>query len=189
MSTLLRCAGLFCRCIALAIAVVCFQSVAANAGETDKAARVWSDMKWPLAFDPWPPGRAFHCSKADCGAGIELYVRPKLGFCNCTVGITGDSEIDQVGDLAAIGPDFVPTSASHSVVVGDMKGLARNYRIKLSAGDVEALAIVTSKKCDVVVVTIASTSTIPVEVEKAALALLNSDRVLPWIADSVGTPP
>src|SRR6188472_2833621 len=99
MSTLLRCMGLLGRCIAMAVATICFQSAVANAGETDKATGVWRDMKWPLAFDPWPPGRAFQCGKANCGADIELYVRPKLGFCNCTVGITDDNEIDQVGDL------------------------------------------------------------------------------------------
>ena len=190
MSTSWRCAGLFSQCIALAVALVAAGVPAADAGDADRgAANIWRDMKWPLSFDPWPPGRAFQCSKADCGADVELYVRPKLGFCNCTVGITDDSEIDQVGDLAAIGPNFAPTNASHSIVVGDMKGLARHYRIISPAGDIQALAIVTSKKCDVVVVTIASATALPVEVEQAALALLNSERVLPWITASVGIPP
>ena len=189
MSNLWRCTGLFSQCIALAGATICLNSPPAIAGDDNASPGIWQDMKWPLAFDPWPPGRAFQCGKADCGADIELYVRPKLGFCNCATGITEDSEIDQVGDLAAIGPDFVPLGNGRAIQVGDMKGLARNYRIKLSSGDVHALAIVTSKKCDVVVITIASTAMIPAQAEQTALALLNSVRVLPWLAASVGIPP
>src|SRR5215218_1941895 len=67
---------------------------------------VWRDIAWPLAFDPWPAGRAFRCDKGTCGADVELYVRPKLGFCNCATGITDDTEIDLVSDLAAIAPTF-----------------------------------------------------------------------------------
>jgi len=83
----------------------------------------------------------------------------------------------------------VPLGAGRAILVGDMKGLARNYRVRMSSGDVHALAIVTSKKCDVVVITIASTATIPAGTEQAALALLNSARVLPWLTASVGIPP
>ena len=190
MSNLSRCTGLFIRCVALAAVAVCLGCTPAVAGENANASPdIWQDMKWPLAFDPWPPGRAFRCGKSDCGADIELYVRPKLGFCNCATGITEDSEIDQVGDLAAIGSDFVPFGKGRTTQVGDMKGLARNYRIKLSSGDVHALAIVTSKKCDVVVITIASTATLPAQAEQTALTLLNSTRVLPWLVASVGIPP
>jgi hypothetical protein len=187
MNCISRYPGLFAQYVVLALAAFC---VAAQAGENNESAtHIWQDMKWPLAIDPWPAGRAFQCGKADCGADIELYVRPKLGFCNCATGITEDSEIDQVGDLAAIGPDFVPLGAGRAILVGDMKGLARNYRVRMSSGDVHALAIVTSKKCDVVVITIASTATIPAGTEQAALALLNSARVLPWLTASVGIPP
>src|SRR5499433_4276908 len=59
----------------------------------------WSEVKWPFALDQWGTGRAFRCRAADCGADIELYLRAKLGFCNCSTGVSDDAELDRVGDL------------------------------------------------------------------------------------------
>ena len=34
---------------------------------------------------------------------MTLYLRAKVGFCNCTTGIAEDEEIDRVGDLSLVG--------------------------------------------------------------------------------------
>jgi len=44
---------------------------------------IWAEAKWPFALDQWGFGRAFVCAPADCGTRIEIYVRSKIGFCNC----------------------------------------------------------------------------------------------------------
>ena len=43
---------------------------------------------------------------ADCGAEIKLYLRAKLGFCNCTTGVSDDAELDRVGDLELLSDKF-----------------------------------------------------------------------------------
>src|SRR5438105_12173048 len=60
---------------------------------------VWSEVKWPFPLDQWGTGRAFRCQAANCGAEINLYLRAKLGFCNCATGVSDDDELDRVGDL------------------------------------------------------------------------------------------
>src|SRR5271170_2723212 len=58
----------------------------------------WREIAWPFPRDGWPAGRAFHCDTASCGAEVELYVRPKIGFCNCNSGVADDDEVDRVAD-------------------------------------------------------------------------------------------
>ena len=75
---------------------------ASTAGEPARAT-AWSEVKWPFALDQWGTGRAFRCRAPDCGADIELYLRAKLGFCNCTTGVADDEDLDRMGDLVLVG--------------------------------------------------------------------------------------
>ena len=70
-------------------------------------APVWSEVKWPFPLDQWGNGRAFVCAAADCGAEISLYIRPKIGFCNCATGVSDDAELDRVGDLELFSDKFM----------------------------------------------------------------------------------
>jgi hypothetical protein len=47
----------------------------------------WQEIAWPFPRDGWPAGRAFRCGAQACGEDVELYVRPKIGFCNCDSGV------------------------------------------------------------------------------------------------------
>jgi hypothetical protein len=76
----------------------------ASAAEPGRA--VWSEVKWPFPLDQWGLGRAFRCPAADCGTDIALYVRAKLGFCNCATGVSDDAELDRVGDLELLSDKF-----------------------------------------------------------------------------------
>ena len=67
---------------------------------------VWTEIKWPFPLDQWGTGRAFRCRAADCGAEIDLYLRAKLGFCNCATGVSDDAELDRVGDLELFSDKF-----------------------------------------------------------------------------------
>ena len=55
---------------------------------------VWTEVQWPFPVDPWGKGKAFRCKAGDCGSEVNLYVRAKLGFCNCTTGIADDTDLD-----------------------------------------------------------------------------------------------
>src|SRR5947209_8388276 len=65
---------------------------------------VFSDATWPYPIDQWGTGRAFVCEPADCGSRIDLYVRPKIGFCNCSTGVSDDTELERVGDTELVSP-------------------------------------------------------------------------------------
>src|SRR5712671_6130005 len=63
------------------------------------SAPAWTEIKWPFPLDQWGTGRAFQCRAGDCGAEVNIYLRAKLGFCNCATGVSDDAELDRVGDL------------------------------------------------------------------------------------------
>src|ERR671910_21942 len=105
--------------------------LAGNAATTGAAERsdaassapaTWTEVKWPFPVDQWGSGRAFHCAAADCGAEIKLYLRAKLGFCNCTTGVADDAELDRVGDLELFSDRFEGLHEGRPITVGWMKG-------------------------------------------------------------------
>src|SRR5512140_2678658 len=74
---------------------------------TRTASAAWRETDWPFPLDQWGTGRAFRCAAADCGAEIVLYLRPKVGFCNCASGVSDDDDLDRVGDLELFSDQFV----------------------------------------------------------------------------------
>lgn len=50
----------------------------------------WTEVQWPFPTDEWGKGKAFRCNATDCGAEVNLYIRAKIGFCNCTTGVQSD---------------------------------------------------------------------------------------------------
>ena len=118
---------------------------------------VWTEVKWPFPLDQWGTGKAFHCRAADCGTEINLYLRAKLGFCNCATGVSDDDELDRVGDLELYSDKFKGLSEGRFITVGWMKGRSRPYQVDMRYGAPRtALAIAFNDKCDVVVATVAA---------------------------------
>src|SRR5438067_8525495 len=75
-------------------------------------APVWADAKWPHPIDQWGTGRAFVCKSADCGAQVDLYLRPKIGFCNCATGVSDDAELERVADTELVSREIRPRGPS-----------------------------------------------------------------------------
>src|ERR1044072_4581430 len=63
----------------------------------------WTEVAWPFPVDQWGRGKAFRCKGADCGADVSLYLRAKIGFCNCVTGVSDDAELDRMSDFDLIG--------------------------------------------------------------------------------------
>jgi hypothetical protein len=157
---------------------------ASTAAEPARAA-VWSELKWPFPIDQWGTGRAFRCRAVDCGADIDLYLRAKLGFCNCTTGVADDAELDRVGDLELLSQKFDGLRDGQPIKVGWMNGRSRPYRVAMPyAPPRSALAIAFNDKCDVVVATVVAADV--AAAERAALAFLNGDLVLRWAERELG---
>src|SRR3981081_2308911 len=147
----------------------------------------WTEIKWPFPLDQWGTGRAFQCRAGDCGAEVNLYLRAKLGFCNCTTGVADDTELDRVGDLELLSDKFEGLSDGRPISVGWMNGRSRAYHVPIPyASPRTALAIAFNDKCDVVVATvIVDRSRIPAA-ERAALDFLNGSVVLRWAEKDLG---
>ena len=106
------------RLIAITIAALVFGALSGVAAyqkvrpQASAGERHWQEIAWPYPRDGWPAGRAFRCD--GCVGGIELYVRPKIGFCNCDSGVADDDEVDRVADLDLISERFAPLAPGMS---------------------------------------------------------------------------
>jgi len=172
--------------IALAAGVGGDVAVGAGAPERAKEPR-WTEVTWPFPMDQWGTGRAFRCGAEACGVTVNLYLRPKIGFCNCAKGVYDDAELDRVGDVELIGPQFSGVADGHEVTVGWMKGRSRAFVVSgpyRPAGSAAAIAF--NDKCDVVVATVTADADLG-RGEREALQFLNSELVLRWARAELGS--
>jgi hypothetical protein len=141
----------------------------------------WQEIAWPLPRDGWPAGRAFRCGVAWCGDDIELYVRPKAGFCNCDSGVSDDDEVDRVADLDLISERFVPLASGEVVRVAEMPGRSRAYALRMPDGARHsAVGIAVSRRCDLLVA-VAQGKGAAAAVQHAALEFLATRAMKQWM--------
>ena len=149
--------------LALGFAVAASMATSSpNGGAPGNASadHAWREVKWPFLLDQWGTGRAFRCGAANCGAEITVYIRPKIGFCNCATGVADDAELDRVGDIELIGERFAPLRAGRPIMVAHMNGRSRLYAVELPQRH-NALALAFNDKCDVVVATVVGERNLP----------------------------
>jgi hypothetical protein len=139
----------------------------------------WQDIAWPFPRDGWLPGRAYRCAAASCGAEMELYVRPKIGFCNCDSGVADDDEVDRVADLDLISPRFRPLQNGEVVRIADMSGRARHYDLA-DGTHRQAVGMAVSRKCDLMVAVVQGKAGAP-ELQHEALRYLASQQAESWM--------
>src|SRR6476620_8937160 len=126
-----------------------YQHVAPRHHERNGA---WQEIAWPFPRDGWPAGKAFRCGVAACGAEVEVYVRPKIGFCNCDRGVADDDEVDRVADLDLLSERFAPRDAGRVVRLADMPARSRAYDLQMRDGARRAaIGIAVSRRCDLLV--------------------------------------
>jgi hypothetical protein len=147
---------------------------------------VWSEIKWPFLVDQWGTGRAFACGPADCGVRIDVYVRPKIGFCNCSTGVADDAELERVADTDLVSPEVRPLGSGRPVKVGWMQGISRAYRVSETKGGERLLSIAFNDECDVVVATAKLDNGDPALIEPAVVAFLNSRPMVLWAKKELG---
>ena len=146
----------------------------------------WHEIAWPFPRDAWPAGRAFRCDAASCGGMAEIYVRPKIGFCNCDTGVADDDEVDRVADLDLISERFVPVEAGRVVRVADMSGRSRAYDLDMADGSRHAaIGIALSHRCDLLVAVVQGKGAAPV-LQRIGLEFLASDDTHRWMTASLG---
>ena len=179
------------RPLTIALAVC---AVAAAAGAVVLAAKsagprethpVFTEVKWPFLMDQWGLGRAYRCGAEDCGTQVDVYLRPKIGFCNCATGVSDDEELERVADVELFGQKFSAPGDGHPIAVAWMKGRSRAYDVPGRA-PASTLAIAFNDRCDVIVATAVVPDGPAARVEPAVLAFLNSDTVVRWAEKALG---
>jgi hypothetical protein len=163
------------------------QTGTAESSHRDAAAASWTEVRWPFPLDQWGTGRAFQCRAEACGGEITLYLRPKLGFCNCTTGVADDAELDRVGDLELFSERFEGLTEGRPIKVGWMSGRSRPYQVAPAyQAPRTVLAIAFNDKCDVLVASVVAERDRLAAAERAALDFLNGDLVLRWAERELG---
>jgi hypothetical protein len=148
----------------------------------------WTEVKWPFPLDQWGTGRAFRCSAADCGVEVNVYLRPKIGFCDCATGVSDDAELDRVGDLELFSDKFRGLADGQPITVGWMSGRSRAYNVAIPyAQPRDMVAMAFNHKCDVMVATVVAERDQIALAERFAIDFLNGDLVLRWAKAELGT--
>jgi hypothetical protein len=151
-----------------------------------RRAPAWREIAWPFPRDGWPAGRAFRCVSAACGGTAEIYVRPKLGFCNCGTGVADDDEVDRVADIDLISERFAPLAPGKVVRIAELSGRSRSYDLDTPGGARHAaVAIALSHSCDLLVA-VTQGEAKPTELHRAALDFLASDEMHHWTKAALG---
>ena len=146
---------------------------------------MFAEVPWPFLLDQWGTGRAFRCSA--CGTELAVYVRAKVGFCNCTTGVADDIEIDRVADFDLFPGPVTPLAPGWPVRVSWMKGRARPFVVDGPHGARSyLLTVALSNKCDGVIATAASKEPITADAVQATLEELASPVVLDFVRASTG---
>ena len=159
----------------------------AGVSEAGAGGANWTEVKWPFLIDQWGLGRAFQCRSEECGGDVALYLRAKVGFCNCTTGVADDEEIDRVGDIGLIGWHSQARAAGSPVQVGWMKGRSRAFVVEGPNQPRRfTLAVAVSNKCDAIVATVVAERPLSSDIEQAALEFLSSAPVLRWAEANTG---
>jgi len=145
----------------------------------------WAEVKWPFGLDQWGVGRAFVCMPAACGVRIDLYIRPKIGFCNCATGVSDDAELERVGDTEILGAKTQAKDPGRPIKIGWMQGLSRRYRVLDGSAGGNVLSVAVNDECDVVVA-LAMGDGEPAAIEPTVMAFLNSKPMVLWAKKELG---
>jgi hypothetical protein len=149
--------------------------------------QLWIEVPWPFPMDQWGYGKAFACKAADCGTEATVYLRAKIGFCNCSTGVADDEELDRISDFDLIGGRPSAQAPGHPITVAWMKGRSRAFNAEGAMGaKVSALSVGFNERCDAIVATAVVAPGRAAEVEAAVLAFLNSRTVLRWAEVTLG---
>jgi hypothetical protein len=157
----------------------------AREGITAKAAKpIWTEVRWPFPMDEWGQGKAFVCKAADCGVETNLYIRAKIGFCNCATGVSDDEELDRLTDFRLMGDKLAAVGAGRPIDVAWMKGRSRAY-LDSDRGR-SALAVAFNDRCDAIVATVVVANSRPLAMEGGVLEFLNGQAIRRWAETTLG---
>lgn len=147
----------------------------------------FAEVRWPFPTDEWGAGKAFRCAAADCGVEVSVYIRAKIGFCNCLSGVSDDNELDRLSDFNLMGEKPSVLGAGHEIKIAWMKGRSRAYAVaEPYRAPGSALAIAFNDRCDAIVATATVAHDPPTAIEPSVIDFLNSEVVVHWAEVTLG---
>jgi hypothetical protein len=161
-------------------------TTSANPAAPAAIAPVWTEAKWRFPMDQWGLGKAFVCAAADCGGQVQLYVRPKIGFCNCATGVSDETELERVADTELLRAKTRALGPGRPIKVGWMRGLSRSYAASDGETAERLVSVAYNDECDVVVAVAQFADGDPALLEPAILAFLNTDLMVLWAKKELG---
>lgn len=148
---------------------------------------VWTEVQWPFPTDQWGRGRAFQCKPGDCGGEVKVYLRVKLGACNCATGVSDDAELDRMSDFDLVGGEVSPLGEGRAIKVASMSGRSRGYAISgRQRPGKSVLSVAFNERCDMVVATAVLPHELPAAIEPGVFEFLNSRSVMQWVEVALG---
>ena len=149
-------------------------------------APVWTEVAWPFPVDPWGKGKAFRCRAADCGTEVNVYLRAKIGFCNCTTGVADDDDLDRMGDLVLVG-EASPLGTGRPISIASMEGRSRAYTLNArNPPGKTVISVVFKERCDMIAATAVLGHDRPAAIEPSVIEFLNGSTVMRWAEVTLG---
>jgi hypothetical protein len=147
----------------------------------------WNEVQWPFPMDQWGKGKAFRCRAADCGTEVTVYIRAKIGFCNCATGVSDDEELDRISDFDLAGDKLAALGPGRPIAVAWMKGRSRAFSIAgVPQPGRSALSVGFNDRCDAIVATAVLGHEQPAAIEPMVIEFLNSKTVVHWAEVTLG---
>lgn len=146
---------------------------------------VWAEVPWPFPVDPWGKGKAFLCKVSDCGTVVNVYIRAKIGFCNCLTGVSDDEELARISDFDLFKNALSPLAPGQGISVAWMKGRSRPFLFEGQATK-SVLSVGFNDRCDAIIATAVIDHHNPLKFESPVMALLNSRKVIGWAEVALG---
>jgi hypothetical protein len=147
---------------------------------------VWTEVAWPFPMDQWGKGKAFRCKASDCGAEVKIYLRAKIGFCNCTTGVADDEDLDRMGDLDLVGVAS-PLGTGRPIGIASMKGRSRAYMLNArNPAGKSVISVVYNERCDMIAATAVLGHDRPEMTEPSVMEFLNGRTAMRWAEVTLG---
>jgi hypothetical protein len=173
--------------VVLAVGAVALLARPPGDGVAASPRPVWTEAQWPFPMDQWGRGRAFRCRPADCGTEVNIYLRAKLGACNCTAGVADDAELDRMSDFDLVGGEVSPLGAGRPITIAWMQGRSRAYTLTArNPPGKTAISVAFNNRCDMVVATAVLPHDRPAFMEPGVIEFLNGSTVLRWAEATLG---
>ena len=146
----------------------------------------WREIAWPLPMDQWGKGQAFECMAADCGADVTIYLRAKIGFCNCKGGLIDDADLDRVSDFDLFGGALYPQGVGQPISVAWMSGRIRPFAVRDGQNEATMLSVGLHDHCDALVITAVLPRGKLLAAEPAVRTFLGGNILRRWAQDTLG---